>query len=176
MKKIFILLIVMFLVYITYSNFNKKNSYLLSLGDTYFYSDNFLINNNDFVDELYRTTDVLKDIYNNKDINQSIKNAIIKSDVIILSVGKNDVLAKLMYSEDDIFNFIDQIMIDMDELFNEINSLTKEEVIVREIILDNEIFEIYFNKKLYELCNKYDFNFISKDEDISEFIENNRLI
>jgi hypothetical protein len=86
----------------------------------------------------YRTTDLLRDIKENKSIiinnkKQTIKNALIKADLITLSIGYNDLLYKISIENNDkneLLNHVDGVMEDIDELLNYIKEYCKEDIIV----------------------------------------------
>lgn len=146
LKKILIFFIVLFLCFIIFKcTFDNKLDYLalgddLSKGKTPFgnygksFTDFFaqyLINknklksyNNKFVEENYRTTDLIKDmklgksiVFNNKKIN--INQAIVNAELITISIGLNDIFYKLNYNNIR-NNQINTIFSYIDEMFNDI--------------------------------------------------------
>lgn len=131
----------------------------------------------------YRSTDLLNDINNNKKIKEgkkeiTIKNALIKADVVTLSIGGNDLLYKLNLSSgmdideyDDIYSYVDEVMSDINKLLFELRKNCKEQIIVLGLYnpvssfsskLANTVEPVlsYFNASMEELTKKYDMTFV----------------
>ena len=130
-----IILLTTFLIYLTTLD---KLVYFLALGDSlangktpygesdYSYNDYLrdYIDNKDilekyidgFIVDDYRITDLVRDIEDNRKIlinnkNQSIKNALIKADLVTLSIGMNELYYKLNTANlenNDIYDHIDR--------------------------------------------------------------------
>ncbi len=181
MKKLFILTIIILITLLIYVSFIDNKIYYLTLGDSYETLNNNLIekSNYDFINNDYRTIDVINDINNNFKKDVTIQNAIIKADIITLSIGKNDINAKLMYTEYLIYDHINQVIEDIDNLLNLLNSKTKEEVIIigyKNFIVDNILYVNYANKRLEEIVKKYNFHFVENKDELISYIEKNNLM
>lgn len=193
MKKIIFLFVIVVNVFMIYVITINKDIYYLSLGDymalgvndqmritngynghirSYLehkgklktFNDEFVVNN-------YHTTDLINAIMDNKKINTTIQNALIKADLTSLSIGNNDLLFELQGT-----NNFDEIINDMDQLFSLIRKYTKEEVIVNSFhypydvrVTNIEEKVIFMNKRLYELCQKYNFIY----NDIYDIVQGN---
>ena len=119
---------------------------------------------NYFSKEDYRTTDLINDIENNIKINnQTIQNALIKADILTLYIGENDINYKISNKSDELYNYIDQVLTDIEKLLNLIRKYTKEKIFVISFDNNNDYYE-YVNKELQNICNKYDINFVSKKD------------
>ncbi len=210
LKTIFIgslLLLIIFLIYLTTLD---KLVYFLALGDSiasgktpYGYHDNsyndyilkYLENKNilekyvKFTNDNYRRTDLIQDIKNNKKIlinnkEQSIKNALIKADLVTLSIGMNDLyynLNTIDLNYDDLFKTIDEILLDIENLFELLKKYCKEDIFILSYYnstnynLEKHI--NYLNKSLSNLCLKYKIHYIQIDVNkLDKLNEKNFLI
>ncbi|MGI6329424.1 MAG: hypothetical protein ACOXZR_01000 [Bacilli bacterium] len=199
---IFLLFILPVIIYII--NIDKK-IYLLSLGDAlalgqnsfgikgYGYSDyvnDYLEGKNilefyskGFAEKDYRTIDLIRDIEDNKklkidDKEITIKNALTNADVIMLSIGINDLLYKLnidnkgiLISEKEIIKYVDEIIIDLEKLLILLKRYCNEDIIIIGYynpfwFQDKEYAEIvepifkYFNFEIKKLSDKNKLFFI----------------
>lgn len=210
LKTIFIgslLLLIVFLIYLTTLD---KLVYFLALGDSiangktpYGYHDNsyndyileYLENKNvlerfvKWTNDNYRTTDLIQDIKNNKKIlinnkEQSIKNALIKADLVTLSIGMNDLYYKLNTIDlnyDDLFKTIDEILLDIENLFELLKKYCKEDIFILSYYNSTnynlEKYINYLNKSLNNLCLKYKIHYIQIDiNKLDKLNEKNFLI
>lgn len=199
MKKILIIVLTISLVFLIYIlNYDKK-TYYVALGDAYalginnygeegygysYYVKEYLDNNdsleyfsNDFAYKDYRTTDLIRDIVNNKSINEKgqkkyIQNLLIKADILTLSIGMNDLIYSFTANLDP-YKSITSTLNDLDELYSLILKYCKEKVYIVGIYnpyySNHEDILIYYNNKLKELANKYKFTYI----DIYDKFKNN---
>lgn len=195
MKKIIVLfLTILLVVYIYIKNIDDK-IYYLSLGDSYACSMNYLgvldygyseyIRDylkeekklekfvNAFAKSGYRSVDLLRDIVDNKELNidnnkLTLKQALIKADLVTLSIGTNDILSMTSLNMDDII--INDAMNDLDELLKTVREYCKEKIIAINYFnfYDNDIGK-FANEKYKELCAKYDIIYI----DVSDLSNNN---
>lgn len=137
---------------------------------------------NDFADNTYRTTDLIRDIKDNKkvlvgDRERTLKNVLIKADLLTVSIGTNDVIS-IMSSESsnsNFYDYLDSILIDMDELFSLLRQYCKEDIIVIGYYNPyygnkkyNSAFS-YMNTKVNYLSQKYNIKYV----DIYELYEDN---
>ena len=207
MKKILLFSTIILIIFIIYLCNIDNKVYYLAVGDslatgqalnknTKGYPDiikNYLQKKQileTYIDEFaqngYRTTDLINDIENNK--KQKIKNkeislehALIKADLVTISIGANDILNKINIEEpldyNEIYNYIDDLTIDLDKLLKLIRQYCKEDIILVGYYnpypyLDNKntnkIFD-YLNKKYKKISNKYNISYI----EISDIFKEN---
>ena len=145
MKKILVLGIVLLGIFLIYLSTLDKKVYFLSLGDEISQGINLYnkkdYNYNDYIKEylenkkvletyinLYfndnmRTIDLIDYIEENKEIvvegkKKTIKNALIKADLVTLSIGGNDVVSKLLlknnYTKEELYNYLDEYLKDIE--------------------------------------------------------------
>lgn len=157
-----VILIVTLLIYLTTID-NKI--YYVALGDSvaagqnpygkigYGYSDyvmNYLDKNDllafytkDFTKSGQRAVDLKRLIDDNQslqanDTTLTIKNALVKADLVTLSIGANDLFYKIglndmsfnLEKKEDIYRYIDEVMEDIDELLGLIRKYCKEDIIM----------------------------------------------
>ena len=188
MKKIIFIISILTLVFIIYYLNLDKEVYFLSISDNtiindkYMYQktvDSYLDNKNlleksviYYQDGDYRIIDLINDIednivFNNCDEKYTLDNVLIKADIITLSIGTNDLLYNRL-SDDDMYEYVDEVMKDLDKLFELIRKYSKENVLVFNFYsLYNDELVGYANKRLEILVNKYEFKLI----DISDMKE-----
>lgn len=120
----------------------------------------------DFADNTYRTTDLIRDIKDNKKImindkERTLKNVLIKADLLTVSVGTNDVIS-IMSSENsnsNFYDYLDSILVDIDELFSLLRQYCKEDIIVI------GYYNPYYGNKKYDSAFSYmntKVNYLSK--------------
>lgn len=200
LKTIIIMGIIFVLIFFIYLTTIDKKVYYLNLGDNLAYYNNDNYSNNiqnylenkkklekmiEFVNIDYRTTDLIRDIKNNKFIfvnnkKQTIKNALIKADLVTLSIGKNDIYYKLTSNSlDEIYDYVDEIILDIKELLEIVKEYCKEDIIFIGIIdYNTEYPEVidYVNERLEHICKSQDINFININNALeSDNINNNML-
>lgn len=204
--------IIVLLVFLIYLTTLDKKVYYLSLGDSlalgqtpygnldYGYTDyikDYLKDKkilekhiNEFSAENHRITDLIRDIEDNKKIYinnkpQTIKNALIKADLITLSIGLDEIIYKLgnIFNDSNVYSYIDEVMEDMNKLLSLIKEYCKEDIIVLGYYLpilysndeNSRQYIEYANKKLEDLCNFYSIHFIKLDtimHNNSEYLPN----
>lgn len=197
MKKILILGVIIISIFLIYLTTIDKRVYYVSLGDEislgmtkegYYeksypiYIKEYLGNKNKlekFIDDYstqgYRITDIINDINNNKEVeetNQTIKNALIKSDLITLSIGTNDIISKINMEKsltkidyNRLYKNINEIIEDLDKLLKLMREYCKEDIILIGInikIEDEKLIEIvnYANEEFKETCEKYKIEYL----------------
>lgn len=208
MKKIIAIILILTSIFFIYLTTIDKKVYYLALGDsiaagvtanatdTYGYSDyikTYLENRDlletyidDFAVSGYRSIDLKRDIIDNKKItindkNITLKNALIKADLITLSIGANDFFYYLNANYNDVYDHINDSLNDVESLFKLIREYCKEDIIVIGYYTpfqEHEKLELmdtairFANKKLEELCIEYKMQFV----DVFDlFKENNYL-
>ena len=160
MKKIIVLVMLFLITFLIYLNFIDKKVYYVAMGDglslgisSYGIKDvgyteyvkNYLEDNNlleeyvNLANETNRITDVINDIESNKKVNingkdRTIKNFLIKADVVTLTIGINDLLAHLVATEyvndDALYSYVDEVMNEVEKLFKLLREYCKEDIIV----------------------------------------------
>ena len=205
MKKIIVIVVILLSIFFIYLNTIDKKVYYLALGDSiaagvnaigtdnYGYSDyikTYLENRdlletyiNEFAVSGYRSIDLKRDIEDNKkltinDKNITLKNALIKADIVTLSIGANDFFYYLNANYNDVYDHINESLNDVENLFKLVREYCKEDIIVvgyytpfeehEKIDTMDEIIK-FANKKLEELCNEYDMHFV----DVFELFKEN---
>jgi len=205
MKKIIVIVVILLSVFFIYLNTIDKKVYYLALGDSiaagvnasgtdnYGYSDyikTYLENRdlletyiNEFAVSGYRSIDLKRDIEDNKkliinDKNITLKNALIKADIVTLSIGANDFFYYLNANYTDVYDHINESLNDVENLFKLVREYCKEDIIVvgyytpfeshEKIDTMDEIIK-FANKKLEELCTEYDMHFV----DVFELFKEN---
>ena len=197
LKTALVLGLTLFIVFVIYLSHIDKKVYYVALGDyqalgltnegeiTYGYTDyikDVLKEKNKLVTYIISyaqdnasTTDLINDIEQNKKTQiknkqQTIKNTLIKADLVTLSIGMNDLFYKigvnanlqsLNYSE--VYYHIDEMMEDMDKLFELLREYCKEDIIMTNFYnpIDSQNKQLnealnYANKRLNELARIYD--------------------
>ncbi len=197
MKKILIIGIIILSVFIIYLTTLDKKVYYLTLGDEIalgltqngYYEKNYTEYIKEYLDKKnklekyinefstqgYRITDIINDINNNKEIEDTkitIKNALIKADLITLSIGTNDIISKIEDTKK--LNKIDYknleknmqtIQKDLEKLLKELREYCKEDIILIGIYIntDNERCKniiLNTNEQMKEISNKYNIKYI----------------
>ncbi len=175
MKKIIITIAVTLTVLYIYQIFKDDKIYYVNIGDNLLtdksYAD-FIVKefdgeleeyNSSFTNQKYQTTDLINAFEDNLKIdNKTIKNLVIKADIVTISVGNNDIDRKNLTKE-----YIDEVISDIDILLKLVKKWCKEKVVL--IGLNNE----YANLKLKNKAKEYNFIYIDiysysslyKDED-----------
>ena len=179
MKKILVLGVIITSIFLIYLTTIDKKVYYVSLGDEIslgmtkegYYEKSYPIYVKEYLEEKnkletfiddyeiqgYRITDLINDINNNKEVeetNKTIKNALIKSDLITLSIGTNDIISKINTEKtltkidyNRLYKNIDEITQDLDKLLKLIREYCKEDIILIGININTE------DEKLNEIIN-----------------------
>lgn len=191
MKKVIILFIIIISIIIIYITNIDNKIYYVNIDSTNNLTYNDQIYNqikdrnklekyvNDFSKEDYRTTDLIRDIKDNKKVNnQTIQNALIKADIITLYIGINDINYKINNNMNDLYNYTDQVLEDIEKLFKLIRIYSKEKIYVIGYknnigISYNDYFK-YTNKRLKSICEEYKIKFIdiNNNKNVNNIISN----
>ena len=151
MKKCFFLLSIILIVILIYSGtkVTKKSYLVLGIDSNLDYindkksnleKNNKLLNfNTKYVNKNYRITDIINDI--------------------TVNVGYNDIKSIINESEIYLYDDIDSIIIDLDELFKLLRMYSKEKIEFIKIETDSNI-DDYVNSRVEKLCNKYNIIYI----------------
>lgn len=204
MKKILFIGIVLLGIFLIYLSTLDKKIFYLSLGDElahgynefnqqdYSYSNyiiDYLEKNNilekykeNKTNKNMRTIDLIRLIEKNEIIDeekQTIKNALIKSDLITISIGNNDLLSRLSlyknYSEKQNYEYFDSYLIDLENLLIILRKYCKEDIVFigyYNLLNDKNLdkYYEYLNLKVSELVKKYDIYYI----DLYDSMNNNQ--
>lgn len=131
----------------------------------------------------YRSIDLLNDLNNNKKVKVdgkeiTIKHALIKADIVTVSIGSNDLFYKLnvgnefnMNEFDDIYTYVDEAISDVDKLLYELRKSCKEQIMVfgfynpftnfsSSLANTVEPVIVYANEKMKNLVKKYDMTYV----------------
>lgn len=161
--------------YYSYGDYIQK--YLEKNNKLEFYTKNFSYEN-------YRSIDLLNDLNINKKIiidnkQISIKNALIKADIVTLSIGMNDLFYKLnvmndlkLNNQSSIYNYVDESLGDINKLLFELRKACKEQIIVigfynpfinynNNMAQDADPIIKYANNKLENIVLKYNMTYIN---------------
>ncbi len=144
----------------------------------------------------YRSIDLLNDLESNKKIKVdgkeiTIKHALIKADLVTVSIGSNDLFYKLnirtefdLSEFDDIYTYVDESISDVDKLLYELRKSCKEQIMVFGFYNPFTNFSstladvvepviVYANDKMRSLTKKYDMTYV----DIHDtFLANNEYL
>lgn len=131
----------------------------------------------------YRSIDLLNDLKNNKEIKVNgkkltLKNALIKADIVTVSVGANDLFYKLNLGNefdvngfDDIYTYTDEALRDVEKLLYELRKSCKEQIMVlgfynpftnfsSSLANTVEPVIVYANGKMEDIARRYDMTFV----------------
>lgn len=188
-KKIFVISVLLLVVFLIYLTTMDKKIYFLVLGDSFLleetenYSQEIIQYLNEknllekgqteFVHDDLRITDLIRNIEDNQKViikgkEQAIKNALIKADLLVLSIGNEELFYKMrVENSDNLYSYIDQMMEDMEHLLQIIREYCKEDIFifgyVNPFSATMNSYITYANQKLETLSKKYDISYISLD-------------
>lgn len=145
---------------------------------------------NSYLSNGLRINDVINDINNNKKImvgkkQFNIKNLLIKSDLVTISLNNDDVINKynVYYTKSELYNWIDELTSDYEALLSLIREYCKEKVVVvgyyyqKNLLIENELEMTtvisYLNDSFKEISDIYNVKYINPS---SIFIENDTLM
>lgn len=186
MKKIFILGTTILLVFLIYLSTIDKKVYFLTLTSdknnayndkvkTYLERKGLLEKYiTGFSKEDMRITDFIRLVENNETIvengkEQSIKNALIKADMVVVETGKVDLFSKLAYetNENILYEYVDALVRDMDTYLSLLRVYCKEDIYLLKIYNPGGKFNQnvidYMNDKLKMLASRYKICYVDYD-------------
>lgn len=203
MKRILLILVIAITVFLIYL-FNIDNKvYYLSIdsniidneeNSNYIESvENYLLSNKKlektvsaFSKNNYLVKDLISDIKNNKKItvnnkNITLKNALIKADLLTLSIGMNEINNKLITSNSlTQYTYIDNLLIDIDNLLNLIREYCKEDIFIigvyyPDVKYQKDLIELYsyYNEEYKKIATKYNMQYIDL---YNVFLENQEYL
>ena len=181
MKKIILVLFLFLLLYSCYIIYNlteDNNKYVTLIGDEiannpYFQNiDNLLKINKDFINKDYHISDLLDTIKYNKEIKinnneKSIHQVLKKTDILVLSIGMNDIYYKINDNPKEIYSYLNNIINSYELLLKEISRYDYQKVyILGYYNIDNKKNDIfnYINYKLLSLTKEYNYIFIDTNK------------
>ena len=164
---------------ITINEIESNSGYSNYVRDYLEYYDKLEIYINEFAKKNYRITDMINDINNNKKVEvgsseKTLKNALIKADLLTLSIGINDLTSRIniqaidgSLNYKDLYKDIDEIITDLEELFIIIRQYCKEDIFLIGVyypyqVQNQELINVfsYLNNRYKELSNIYKINYI----------------
>lgn len=187
MKKIIFLCVVFMIIFIIYF-FNRDNKiYIVSIGDYESRNNTFQTNSIKYLNNSlekyinysnindYRIIDLIRDINENKQFlykknKYKMDNVLIKADIIILTIGNNDLN---YYKELNNNKYVDEIINDLNDLFKLLRKYSKEKIVIYNFKEENNMYK-YANKRLSVLANKYDIKVLEceeKEKNLLEYIK-----
>ena len=186
MKKIILILFLFLLCYACYYIYNiteDKKLDVVAIGDD-IANNPYLVNdtnigwfNDDFTNKDYDLNDLLDIIrYNQeKEINnkeESIHQLLKKADILIVSIGMNDLYYKLNANTKEIYTYLNNLLNNYELILNEISRYDYKTVYVLgyyNISNENNDLFTYINYKLRKMANNYNYQFI----DLNKILYNN---
>lgn len=182
MKKIILILFLFLSCYVIYNLTEKESISILVMGDNKLNKNIIKQNNNitynsNYTDAYYRITDLINIIkYNEeKEINNekiSIHRLLKTSDILIISIGMNDIYSKLNTDTFEIYTYINDMVNNMEILLEEINKYSYKQVLILGYYninnKNNDLFT-YLNYKMKKITTKYNYEYI----ELNNFIKNN---
>lgn len=182
MKKVILILFLFFLCYACYyiyKHTEKKEYYIVSIGDELAYNPYILDNYNyDYTNKDYHMLDLLNIIkYNQeKEINNhliSIHQLLKKADILIISIGINDIYYKLNDNTFEVYSYLNNLIANYDELLSLVAKYDYHEVYILNYYMTNSKYNdlfTYVNYKLNKLANKYHYTYL----DIAKILNNRK--
>lgn len=181
MKKIMLLLFLFLSIaacYLVYNLTNNYHKYYLAIGDIL--ADNPITKEDDqiteyntyFVNKDYRIIDLVNIIKYNEEIiiaerPISIHQLLKKADVIILSIGMNDIYYKLNDNSKNIYTYTNDMINNMEYILDEIDRYSPQKVIVLgyyNITSHHSDIFSYLNYKLKRIVQKHNFTYLELND------------
>ena len=187
MKKIIFILFLFFLLYACYYIYNITEDNKLNvvlIGDTIAdnpYLDNYPnINkiNKDFINSDYHLKDLLNIIKYNQELDidnktESIHKLLKESDIVIISIGMNDIYYKLNDNTKEIYSYVNDIINNYNIILKEISKYDNKYVFILGYYnitnKNNDIFT-YVNYKIKNIVNNYHYTYL----DLNKILYNNK--
>ena len=183
MKKIILILFLFLSCYLIYNLTEEKGLSCLVIGnsiaDNEYIKDNNLITkyNNTYINNNYRIKDLINIIKYNEELEVNHKKISIhrlmkNTDILIVSVGMNELYYKLNDDKKEIYTYLNEMVNDMESLLNDISKYNYKKVyILGYYNIDNKNNDLftYINYKIKKVTNKYKYNYI----ELNDIIRNN---
>ena len=181
MKIIVILIFFTLILVLSYLKMNKYEINYTILGDNELFTNNIISKNftdliydklnqedsfgfycDDFIDNDLRIIDVINQIEDNEIKNDLyIQNILKRTNLLIISIGNQELYYKLSINdknENEIYNYLDEVINDYIRLINKIKKYTDNNIFVLGFYnntnnISNDKYYIYINNKLKECLN-----------------------
>ena len=176
MKKIILILFLFLSCYIIFKlTEDKKESYLVigdKNADNIFLKEQLIVYNNDYINQNYRIIDLIDIIKYNKELiidekKVSIHRLLKNADVLIISIGMNDLYYKLNIDKQNIYTYINNMINNINILLDEISTYRYKQVLFLGYYnisnQNNDIFT-YLNYKVSKLVKEYKYEYIELNE------------
>lgn len=148
-----------------------------SIADNIYLRENKKINNynNQFINKDYRMIDLLHIIKYNEEINYqnkiiSIHQLLKQTDIVIISIGMNDIYAKLEDDPKNMYTYLNEMVNNMELILDEISRYKNAKIIVLGYynIFDkkNDLFT-YINYKIKRITEKHDYIYIDTNKNLN---------
>lgn len=192
MKRILLILFLFFVLYTCYLIYNlteDNNKYVTLIGDNIALNPHLKEMNNiktinyDFVNKDYHINDLLNIIKYNQELNknnktESIHQLLKKTDILVISIGMNDLYYKLNDNTKEIYTYIGNLINKYEIILKEVSKYDYEQVYIigyyNTTNKSNDIFT-YINYKLSNLSKQYNYEFINTNKIVNnnpDFYEN----
>lgn len=177
---ILFLFLLCYACYYIYNITEDKNLDIVAIGDD-IASNPFLKKDNnkfntDFINNDYRINDLLNTIkyneeitINNKEV--SIHQQLRKADILIISIGMNDIYYKLNDDTKEIYTYLNNILNSYEQILTQISKYDYKSVyILNYYSINNKRSDIftYINYKLNKIANNYHYTYL----DIAKILNN----
>ena len=179
MKKIILILFLFLSCYLIYHYTEDKEPSYLVIGDTIadnpYIKNNTKKYNNTYIDEDYRIIDLINIIEYNEEKEISMHRLFKNTDILIISIGMNDLYYKLNMDKKNIYTYLNDIVKNIDIFLTEINRYKYDKVFILgyyNINNDNNDIFTYINYKIKKLSNKYKYEYI----DLYNILSNNNQL
>lgn len=141
----------------------------------------------EFMQDDMRTTDYIKMIEENEERQvdnkkQTLKNALIKADLLTLSIGNNDLLYGLgiynnenVYTKKELEAKVDEVLSDIDRLFQLLREYCKEDIMItafyqpQNLLVPQRDLYASANRRLERLAKKYEITYV----DVNKILNKN---
>ena len=180
MKKIILILFLFFLLYACYLIYNlteDNNKYITLIGDNiannpYLKNIENISINNDFINKDYHINDLLNIIKYNQELDidnktESIHQLLKKSDIVILSIGMNDLYYKLNDNTKEIYTYLNNMINNYELIIKELTRYDYQQVYILGYYnitnKNNDIFT-YINYKLSNIAKNNNYTFIDTNK------------
>ena len=178
MKKIILVLFLFLSCYLIYNLTEKESLSCLVIGDKiadnpYLKENNIITEyNNNYINQDYRITDLINIIKYNEEIEIdnkkiSIHRLLKNNDILIISIGMNDIYYKINEDTKNIYTYINNMVNNMEIFLEEINQYNYKKVIVLGYYnitnKHNDLFT-YLNYKIKKIVEKYNYTYIETDK------------
>ena len=176
MKKIILILFLFLICYLIYISTEKKELSYVVIGDLIAdinYNNQYKNYNNDYINENYRLIDLINIINYNKELNNiSIHRVLKNADILIVSIGMNDIYYKLNIDTINIYTYLNDMLNNLDILLKEINKYQYKKVFILgyyNIYNKNNDLFTYINYKIKKLIKNYQYEYI----ELNNILKNN---